>query len=279
MTIECNDGEMYNKMDNSAGKPIYCRIARWEVQSMADKTVILQRIGNNSSFTRSDMQAVIEECGYNTSESITNHMITRMLAAGDIVRIGRNRYCVSGFQKTYQFPHSEFAVAVADEIVDAHPYLEFRVFELVQLNEFVNHQMAHNIVFVSVEGGLEEDVFNTLWEKHKGAILLKPNVDELFRYISENMVVIVKLPSESPKGISVFWDTRLEKMLVDIAVDKLLRKVVYSGEYPAIYHDALSKYVVDKSVMVRYARRRGALKKYRDFLVKEAGIKQGDFEI
>ena len=165
MTIECNDGEMYNIMDNSAGKPIYCRIARWEVQSMADKTVILQRIGNNSSFTRSDMQAVIEECGYNTSESITNHMITRMLAAGDIVRIGRNRYCVSGFQKTYQFPHSEFAVAVADEIVDAHPYLEFRVFELVQLNEFVNHQMAHNIVFVSVEGGLEEDVFNTLWNE------------------------------------------------------------------------------------------------------------------
>jgi hypothetical protein len=95
--------------------------------------------------------------------------------------------------------------------------------------------------------------------------------------MNEDMVVIVKLPTESPKGIDVFWDTRLEKILVDIAVDKLLRKIVYSGEYPAIYQDALSKYVIDKSAMVRYARRRGALMKYREFLINEAGLKQEDF--
>ena len=246
---------------------------------MTDTTVILDRIGRNSPFTRSDLQEVMEECGYHISESVTNHMITRMLAAGDIDRVGRNRYCVSDSRKTYHFPHSEFAVSVANEIVDAHPYLDFRIFELVQLNEFVNHLIAHNIVFVSVEGGLEEDVFNTLWERHKGSILLKPDVDELFRYMNEDMVVIIKLPTESPKGIDVFWDTRLEKMLVDIAVDKLLRKIVYSGEYPTIYQDAFSKYVIDKSVMVRYARRRGALVKYREFVINEAGLNQGDLGI
>ena len=122
-------------------------------------------------------------------------------------------------------------------------------------------------------------MFNTLWERHKGSILLKPDVDELFRYMNEDMVVIIKLPTESPKGIDVFWDTRLEKMLVDIAVDKLLRKIVYSGEYPTIYQDAFSKYVIDKSVMVRYARRRGALVKYREFLINEAGLNQGDLGI
>ncbi|WP_431309861.1 DUF6577 family protein, partial [Staphylococcus aureus] len=81
--------------------------------------------------------------------------------------------------------------------MNAHPYLDFRIFELVQLNEFVNHQIAHNIVFVSVEGELEADVFNTLWEKHKGSVLLKPDADELFRYMNEDMVVIIKLPTES----------------------------------------------------------------------------------
>jgi hypothetical protein len=246
---------------------------------MADKMVILERIGSNSPFARSDLQAVMEECGYHTSESITNHMITRMLAAGDIARIGRNRYCVSNSQKAYHFSHSEFAVSVANEIVKAHLYLDFRIFELVQLNEFVNHQIAHNIVFVSVEGELEEDVFNTLWERHKGSVLLKPDADELFRYLTEDIVVIGKLPTESPKGIDVFWDTRLEKMLVDIAVDKLLRKVVYSGEYPAIYQGGFSKYAIDKNVMFRYARRRGALGKYKEFLVNEAGLRQEDLGI
>ena len=246
---------------------------------MTDTSAILDMIGSKNSFTRSDLQAVMEECGYRTSGSITNHMITKMLAAGEIARIGRNRYCVSDSLRTYQFPHSGFAISVADEIINAHPYLDFRIFELVQLNEFVNHQIAHNIVFVSVEGELEADVFNTLWEKHKGSVLLKPDADELFRYMNEDMVVIIKLPTESPKGTSVFWDTRLEKMLVDIAVDKLLRKVIYSGEYPTIYQNAFHKYAIDTNAMVRYARRRGAIKKYRDFLVNEAGLRQEDFRI
>ena len=246
---------------------------------MADKSLVLDRIRSYGPFARADLQVVMEKCGYQTSESITNHMITRLLTAGDIVRVGRNRYCVADFLKPYHFPHSELAVSVADEITEEHPYLDFRIFELVQLNEFVNHQIAHNIVFASVEGGLEEDVFNTLWEGHKGSVLLKPDAEELFRYLNEDMVIIVKLPTESPKGKEVFWDTRLEKLLVDIAVDKLLRKVVYSGEYPAIYQDAFHKYALDKNMMFRYARRRGALGKYREVLVNEAGLKQEDFGI
>ena len=191
---------------------------------MADTSIILNRIRSHGLFSRSDLRIAMEECGYQTSEGITNHMITRLLDAGGIVRVGRNRYCVADSLKTYHFPHSEFAVSVADEITEAHPYLDFRIFELVQRNEFVNHQIAHNIVFVSVEG-------------------------------------------------------ELEKMLVDIAVDKLLRKVVYSGEYPAIYQGGFSKYAIDKNVMFRYARRRGALGKYKEFLVNEAGLRQEDLGI
>lgn len=246
---------------------------------MADISVLLEKMISHSPFARSDLQIVMEECGYQTSESITNHMITRLLATGDIARVGLNRYCVADSLKTYNFSHSDFAVLVADEIKQTHPYLDFRIFELIQLNEFVNHQISHNIVFVSAEGGLEEDVFNTLWKKHKGSVLYKPGANELFRYLNEDMIVIVKLPTESPRGINAFWDTRLEKMLVDIAVDKLLRKVVYSGEYPAIYRDAFSKYAIDRNMMFRYARRRGALEKYKETLLNEAGLKPEDFEI
>ena len=246
---------------------------------MADTAVILSRIGEQNPFDRADIQAVMEECGYRTSESIVNHMIKRMLDAGDIARIGRNRYCLSASLRAYHFPHPEFTTAVADEIIDAHPYLDFRIFDLIQLNEFVNHQIAHNIVFVSVEGDLEVDVFNTLWEKHRGSVLLKPDVTELYRYMTEDMVVIVKLPTESPKGMTVFWDTRIEKMLVDIAVDKLIGKVVYSGEYPAIYQEAFRRYAIDRNTMFRYARRRGALEKYKEFLVNEAGLKKEDFRV
>lgn len=31
-------------------------------------------------------------------------------------------------------------------------------------------------------------MFNTLWERHKGSVLLKPDVDELFRYMNGSLV-------------------------------------------------------------------------------------------
>ena len=246
---------------------------------MENRVTILNKMKERSSFDRTDIQSALKECGYKSSDGATNFAITSMLEAGNIARIGRNKYCIANCLKQYHFQHSDLAKEVATDIAKAHPYLDFRIFELVQLNEFVNHQVAHNIVFVFVENELEEDVFATLWGKHKGSILLKPNVDDLFRYLNEDMIVILKLTTESPKGVSVFWDTRLEKILVDIAVDKLLTKVVYSGEYSTIYRDAVNKYVIDKSTMFRYAKRRGAYKKYKNFLLTKVGLKKEDIEI
>ena len=153
-------------------------------------------------------------------------MITRLLATGKIARIRRNRYCVAESLKTYHFPHSGFAVSVADEITGAHLYLDFRIFELVQLNEFVNHQIAHNIVFVSVEGELEENVFNTLWKKHKGSVLFKPDADELFRYLNEDRENygeehIRELQSKSRK----------DPQLIERALYALLKHVSFMNEH------------------------------------------------
>lgn len=246
---------------------------------MKDTAFLIDKLGSLKTFNRADLYAIMMESGYQTSDSIVNHMIARMVQDGTVIRLGRNQYTVANEKKIYYFPHSEKVISLADEIGSAHPYLDFRIFELVQLNEFVNHQIAHNIIIVSVEGELEEDVFNTLWENHEGSVLLKPSIEDVFRYMTEGIIVINKLPSESPRGSADFWDTRLEKMLVDIAVDKILRKVVYSGEYPAIFQDSFKKYAIDKNVMTRYARRRGALEKYRTFLRNEAGIPQEEFSI
>lgn len=246
---------------------------------MADTNMLLDRLAGFQTFNRTDLQSIMASNQINATDSTVNHMIIRLLQNGDIIRTGRNQYAVSGMKKIYQFPHSEQVLLLADEINSAHPFLDFRLFELTQLNEFVNHQIAHNILFLSVEGGLEEDVFSTLWEKHSGSVMLKPDIDDLYRYMTEDIIVIEKLPSESPKGIRAFWDTRIEKWLVDIAVDKLLRKVVYSGEYPAIFRDAVKKYVIDKNVMARYARRRGALEKYREFLAEKAELTPEEFTL
>lgn len=239
---------------------------------MVETEFILEKLAKYPTFNRSDLHLIMALNNVKTTDNIVNHMIKRMIDNRDIIRIGRNQYKLSGSKKIYQFPHSEQVILLADEIIKAHPFLDFRLFELIQINEFVNHQVANNIIFLFVEGGLETDVFNTLFENHRGSILLKPSIEELYRYMTDDIIVIEKLPSESPKGINVFWDTRLEKMLVDIVVDKILSKVVYKGEYQVIFHDAVEKYAIDKNVIVRYLRRRGAYEKFLKFISEEVNF-------
>lgn len=239
---------------------------------MVETEFILEKLAKYPTFNRSDLHLIMALNNVKTTDNIVNHMIKRMIDNRDIIRIGRNQYKLSGSKKIYQFPHSEQVILLADEIIKAHPFLDFRLFELIQINEFVNHQVANNIIFLFVEGGLETDVFNTLFENHRGSILLNPSIEELYRYMTDDIIVIEKLPSESPKGINAFWDTRLEKMLVDIVVDKILSKVVYKGEYQVIFHDAVEKYAIDKNVIVRYLRRRGAYEKFLKFISEEVNF-------
>lgn len=239
---------------------------------MVETEFILEKLAKYPTFNRSDLHLIMALNNVKTTDNIVNHMIKRMIDNRDIIRIGRNQYKLSGSKKIYQFPHSEQVILLADEIIKAHPFLDFRLFELIQINEFVNHQVANNIIFLFVEGGLETDVFNTLFENHRGSILLKPSIEELYRYMTDDIIVIEKLPSESPKGINAFWDTRLEKMLVDIVVDKILSKVVYKSEYQVIFHDAVEKYAIDKNVIVRYLRRRGAYEKFLKFISEEVNF-------
>lgn len=246
---------------------------------MSDYEMLLDKLKGMGAFSRLDIYKAMLESGGNPSRSVANHTLDKLIREGYVKRTGRNEYSAGKEEKEYSYLHSDYARTIASEITEAHPYLDFRIFELVQLNEFVNHQLAHNIIFVSVEGELEGDVFDTLWSGHQGNVLLKPSSDELFRYMSDNMIVIVKLPTESPKGASEFWDTRLEKMLVDIAVDKLMRKIVYTGEYPAIYGDATQKYIIDRNMMRRYATRRGSLEKFRNFLKEEANLTEEEFAL
>ncbi|MGN0906826.1 MAG: DUF6577 family protein, partial [Bullifex sp.] len=108
----------------------------------------MDRLSKLQTFNRNDLRAIMTDNNANATDSTVNHMIIHMLQNGDIIRIGRNLYTLSGSKKKYMFPYSETAVLLAEEISSVHPFLDFRLFELTQLNEFVNHQIAHNIIFL-----------------------------------------------------------------------------------------------------------------------------------
>ena len=185
----------------------------------------LTALSNAGNFTRDDFALVYRAKNKDATESSCRFVLQKLLDSGSIARVGRNNYCVNDkTSRKYTHEYSDLATSVAGKIRETYPELDFRIFELVQLNEFVNHQIAHNAVFIFVEGDLGEYVFDTLKEEYAGHILLNPNAD----------------------------------MLVDIVSDKLLRSCVNQGEYKTIFTQAFKDFYIDESQLFRYARRRNA---------------------
>ena len=85
------------------------------------------------------------------SKSTLEKYLKKYLESGEIVRIGRNAYCVRGKLKDYEYDYSGIAVHIAKILNEDFYDLDFRISELYRMNRFLNHQIAHNVIFVFVE--------------------------------------------------------------------------------------------------------------------------------
>ena len=228
---------------------------------------------NKVSFNRTDLRDAFVADGNCISPSVMKKELNKLLDEGKIARVGRNAYYIPAKGETsYEYAYSQLAEEVADIVKTTHPFLEFSITELIQVNEFVNHQIAHNILFLSVEDELKEFVFETLKEKYPGKVLLNPSVELFHQYWSENMIVIEKLITEAPKSKRDPWKARLEKLLVDLLTEPLWLESIGESELPTIYEDAFARYVIDESCLFRYAARRNAGKKIRIFITEKTTI-------
>ena len=224
-------------------------------------------------FTRKELLESFRMAGYMLSEASFYKKVEELVKSGQIIRVGRNVYSLPDDKRmTYEYKYSELAEEVAQEIAQQYPYVNFSIFEFVQLNDFVNHLIAHNVIFLSVEAEIMDFVFETLRDKYPGKVLINPTIEIYHQYWSDNMIVLGKLTTEAPKGQKASWHTRLEKILVDIMAEPLLLASISRAEYPHIYEDAFDRYIVDENGLFRYASRRKVTKKIKELIRKETDI-------
>lgn len=230
-------------------------------------------VSGTTQFTRKELLESFRMAGYMLSDASFYKRIEELVKDGQIIRVGRNVYSLPDDKRLlYEYKYSELAEEVAQEISQEYPYVNFSIFEFVQLNDFVNHLIAHNVIFLSVDTEVMEFIFESLKEKYPGKVLINPSIEIYHQYWSDNMIVILKLTTEAPKGQKIPWHTRLEKLLVDIVAEPLLLESISQGEYPQIYTDAFERYIIDESGLFRYARRRRAANKIKKLIREETGI-------
>ena len=239
---------------------------RYEVMNSMTYENIIKQFGNKI-FSRNDLFEALRsenpELSYNSFKWIVAQLIEKKL----IYRVDYNSYSQSENVSRIYIPlYSEGAKKIKQEIEEEYPLADFCIFESYLLNEFLNHQIANNTIVVQMEKELGGFLFDYLQEKYKGRVLYKPDQESLQRYWSENCIIIVDRISEAPKDKQKPHDMIIEKLLVDIFAEMVIRNLFSPSEYPDMVEMIMERYHVDNKKMLRYAKRRNAVDKISKYL-------------
>lgn len=239
------------------------------------KNVMIEKIPEDCMLSRRELFELAMNVNHEFKETLLRNLLEKLLSEGDLIRIGRNQYqkaSKKNSKEIYRNQYSKEARFIVEIMRKKYPLLDYRVWEINWLNEFWNHQIAQNKIFVEVERIGCDFVYEELSEEYSGNILLRPNEKELYRYGGADTVIVDRLVSESPKGNPECYNTPLEKIIVDLFANKNVRGMVHIGEYAKAIAEMFDKYYVDKVKLFRYATRRNKKEEIYHFLIEEAGV-------
>ena len=207
-------------------------------------------------------QALISELRQDNPElreSSFHWAISGMLRSGSIVKTGYNEYRIpDGREKKEYNPfYSDVSSVLLKQVSEKYPLVSFTVFETALMNDFLNHLVAQNTVFLQVEKEYSIFVFRYLQDLGYTGLMYKPSKADFSLYWKADCIVVTDLISEAPVRESSPHEICLEKLLVDMYCDKLILSTYSQAEYPEVLREAMNKWLVEKPKLLRYARRRG----------------------
>ena len=193
---------------------------------------IVNPVLNNISkpvFSRKEIEEAAFLCTPDFSKGKMRNLLEDMLSSGSINRVGRNCYVKGNGKSVYRGELSELALQVKEKIEKDFPYIEFQIWELTWLNEFLNHLVAHNRIFVNVENDGCEFVYMSLNSEYGNSLLLKPTEKEIDYYTKDNSIIIDRLVSEAPSSEPHI--PSLETIIVEMFGGKALPLLISKGDY------------------------------------------------
>lgn len=205
------------------------------------------------------------------SDSSSRWAIDGLLKDGVLRKNGYDEYVVAtgASLPEYRPAYSETALALTETLSQRFPRVPFTVFETVLLNEFLNHLIAQNTLFIHAEKESSIFLFRYLQEQGQRGLLYKPSKRDYSLYWEKDTIVVADLTTEAPLRADAPHAVCLEKLLVDIYADKLISTTYSKAEYPSVLEQAMEHYRLDRAKMLRYARRRNKEEGLRALIERE----------
>jgi len=145
------------------------------------------------------------------------------------------------------------------------------------LNEWTIHQSGRFLTMVEAEASATESVFYFLKDANYRNVFLNPTEDIIEKYIYEQVETIIvktlvtKAPIQKKKHFSV---PTLEKILVDLFIDKKLYAPFQGGELIHIFNAVYKNYGINITKLLGYGKRRGKEDALLEFITKNTLLKE-----
>ncbi|MCR5671302.1 MAG: hypothetical protein K6G10_09880 [Butyrivibrio sp.] len=237
---------------------------------------VVDKLELNRTYSHKELLELLKKIKPDLADTTYHWSISCLIRDGKLLRRGYDVYSL--FQgeelKVYEPLYSDDAKNIINAISDKYPYVSFTVFETVLMNDFLNHLIAQNTIFVQVEKESSIYIFRYLQDEGYDNVLYRPLREDMELYWSKGSIIVTDMVSEAPLRTSDVHAITLEKMLVDMLVDKLISASYSKAEYSDVIEQAESRFLLDKKRMLRYARRRnryGEICNYLEGRVENAG--------
>ena len=230
--------------------------------------IAVDNLETNRIYSHKELLEILRGSSPNLTDSSYHWIISCWVRDGRLFRNGYDAYSLPSDVSFKEYiPHySNEAQKLIEDIANSYPYVAFTVFETVLMNDFLNHLVAQNTIFLQVEKESSIYVFRHLQDEEYSNILYKPNRKDMVLYWNKGSVIVTDMVSEAPIRTSEPHVITLEKMLVDMLADKLISSTYSKAEYSSVIEQVESSYLLDKKRMLRYARRRNKYDEIRRFL-------------
>ena len=223
---------------------------------------------DNKYILKEDLVDYIKKTTNYEKKSSIRWVIHELVKSGDITKIDSEHFYNGVLKEFFPKNESKRKKEVNEFVREKYSNLDIIIYESTILNEWLNHQVSRNIIFVEVEKFYMEDVFASLRYYFKNDVLLNPSTDDYYLYAKDDMIVVSNLITRAPMHKNSY-EIRIEKLIVDLFSNDLISEFFSHSEYDSIINSIFNMYKVNIKKIFSYAKRRNLSDKLEQYVNKQ----------
>ena len=190
-------------------------------------------------------------------------LIKKLIEDGIITKICNNQYKIVNKRKYHiyrEYDNTKDLINLLKEI-----RYDYIIYNITFLNEWLNQLIGKNTIFIEVDKKFFNSIYELLVDNEYKNVLVNPSMQEIEKYSLSDLIIIKPLYSRSPINRKEKSFT-LEKIIVDLFADDILKKYYSTSELPWIYKQMFKEYAIDEYSLNTYLTRRRIKEKFYEFL-------------